>query len=49
MCKNIKLIKKMAPTIYSAFNTYFEDIFSLLMDEVLTEEVNNLLNNMNSN
>lgn len=29
----------MAPTIYAAYNTYFEEIFTLLMDDILTEEV----------
>ena len=42
VCKNPALIKKLAPTIYNALNTYFNDIFSLFIDDILEEEVKTL-------
>jgi len=38
-CKNMTLVKKLAPTIFNAFTTFFDDIFELFINEVLTEEV----------
>ncbi len=40
-CKNMKLVKKLAPTIFNAYNAYFDDIFDSLINEILTEEVIN--------
>jgi hypothetical protein len=38
-CKNMDLVKKLTPTIFNAFNAFYDDIFELLINELLTEEV----------
>lgn len=35
----MKILNKLAPTINNAMRVYFEEIFTALMDELLTEEV----------
>ena len=41
-CKNMTLIRKIAPTIFNAYNAFFDDIFELFINELLTEEVHYL-------
>ena len=41
-CKNMTLIKKIAPTIFNAYNAFFDDIFELFINELLTEKVHYL-------
>ena len=38
-CRNDKLISKLSSNIISSYMVYFDDIFALLMDEMLEEEV----------
>lgn len=39
VCKNINLIRKLAPTITNSITIYADEILELLLDEILTEEV----------
>lgn len=38
VCRNFNLIEKLAPTIYNSMAACFDEIFDLLIDEVLIEE-----------
>jgi len=34
-CKNIQIIKKLAPFLVNTLNIYFNDIFECFIDEIL--------------
>lgn len=39
VCKNMNIISKLAPSLFTQYHVYFDDIFDALMDDILTEEV----------
>jgi hypothetical protein len=38
-CKNFKILNKVANSLFVAYSVRFDEIFDLLIDEILLEEV----------
>ncbi|EAR87478.2 hypothetical protein TTHERM_00066850 (macronuclear) [Tetrahymena thermophila SB210] len=39
VCRNTRLLSKLAPSLFTQYHVYFDEIFDALMDDILEEEV----------